>query len=249
MSLRIRSAFVYALLFAACIRAFGASLTGQQILRKVDSVLYAHTDAKMQMRFVLTDAEGNEKIRTLNAMEKGTEYRLMRFTAPADQEGIAFLSLPGEVMYLYLPAFGKSRRIAGHVKHKNFAGADFTYENLEPKEYAKKWNAEIVTQTDSLWTLSLTPRKETKTEYAKLRVRVRKSSFYPVFVTYFDRAGNPQKELQRDKIEQVEGYWIARETTMKDLHSGHRTTMIIERIEYDSGIPDGRFSRRELERG
>lgn len=222
---------------------------GQEILKKVDSVLYAHEDAKMQMTFVLRDTQGNEKVRKLNAMEKGTQHRLMRFTAPADQKGIAFLSLPDEVMYLYLPAFGKARRIAGHVKNKNFAGTDFTYENLEPKEYAEKWNAKIIEETDSTYLLELLPREGNESDYSKLRVRVRKENNYPVFVKYFDKAGNPQKQLDRKEIENVEGYWIARRSTMTQLDSGHSTTMIIEKVEFDTGIADNRFSKRELERG
>lgn len=222
---------------------------GEKILSGVDSVLYAYEDAKMRMRFVLEDKDGSTKVRALNAMEKGTEYRLMRFTSPADQEGIAFLSLPDDVMYLYLPAFGKARRIAGHVKNKGFAGTDFTYENLEPREYAKLWKAEVAEETDTTWMLRLLPREGTETAYSKLEVRVRKANNYPVYVKYFDRAGKPAKELFREKIEKLDGYWIARKTLMKDLRTGHQTTMIIEEMKFDTGIAPERFSKRELERG
>jgi hypothetical protein len=57
--------------------------------------------------------------------------------SPASEAGIAFLSLPDDLMYLYMPAFGRERRIASHVKNQSFAGTDFSYEDMEAREYAQ----------------------------------------------------------------------------------------------------------------
>jgi len=62
---------------------------------------------------------------------------MFRFTAPASQAGIAFLSLPNDVMYMYLPAFGKERRIASSAKNQNFAGTDFSYDDMESVPFSK----------------------------------------------------------------------------------------------------------------
>ena len=123
----------------------------------------------------------------MQVFQKGTDKRLVRFLSPADQKGIAFLSLPNDNQILYLPAFGKTRRIASHVKNTRFAGTDYTYEDLEAKRYADKWDAELKSRSAGEYTLSLTPKKGVKTDYAKMDIRIFKSgansniSFFIIF--------------------------------------------------------------------
>ncbi len=222
--------------------------TGQDILQKMDSVLYAAKDKKMDLTFVLTDKSGNAKERKLTAYEKGSEHRLMQFTSPADQEGIGFLSLPDDVMYLYLPAFGRARRIASHIKNKGFAGTDFSYEDLEAKKYAPRWNAELLETTKERYVLGLNPKKDTKSEYDSLVVEVGKDNHYPVHIKYYGSGGNQIKELTRTDLIHQKGYWEAKRTTMKDLRKDHSTTMVVENVAFDSGIADNVFTTRYLSR-
>ena len=49
-------------------------------------------------KIVITDKTGNEKTREANIIQKGNDKRIFRFTAPSSQAGIAFLSLPDDVM-------------------------------------------------------------------------------------------------------------------------------------------------------
>ncbi|NIM57731.1 MAG: outer membrane lipoprotein-sorting protein, partial [Candidatus Aminicenantes bacterium] len=79
---------------------------------------------------VLIDKNGKEKDRDAVMLQKGSEKRMIKFLSPADQKGIAFLDLPNDMMYLYLPAFKKVRRIAAHIKNQKFAGTDMTYDDL-----------------------------------------------------------------------------------------------------------------------
>ena len=72
-------------------------------------------------------------------VQKGTSMRIFRFTALSSQAGIAVLLLPNEVMYLYMPAFGKERRISSSVKSQKFAGTDFSYDDIESKPYSDKY--------------------------------------------------------------------------------------------------------------
>ncbi len=223
-------------------------LTGQDVLHRMDSVLYAAKDKKMDLTFILEDKSGNTRQRKLTAYEKGSEHRLMKFTAPADQEGIGFLSLPDDVMYLYLPAFGRARRIASHIKNKGFAGTDFSYEDLEAKKYAPRWTAGLLETTDDRYVLGLAPKEGTESEYDSLVVEVRKDNYYPVHIKYYDAGGNQIKELSRTDLIHRKGYWEAKRTTMKDLRNDHATTMVVEEVVFDSGIADNVFSTRYLTR-
>ena len=108
--LTITIVFVLCLGTAIAAAAQAGGLSALDILNKVDDVTNGARDQKYTMKIILIDKNGNEKSRELLMLQKGRDKRLARFLTPADQRGIAFLSLPGDVQYLYLPAFGKVRR-------------------------------------------------------------------------------------------------------------------------------------------
>ena len=223
-------------------------LKGDEILKKVDDVLYASKDKDMQVRFVLIDKNGKESVRDMVTLEKGPDKRLMKFTSPADQKGIGFLSLPDEVMYVYLPAFGKTRRIASHVKNTKFAGTDLTYENLEAKRYSDLWDARLVSQDSAFYVLELTPKPKTVSDYSKLVVKVKKGDFLAVKIDYFDKTGTHCKTMDRGKFEKYGNYWEATESVMTDLKEKHITKLILSAVKHDTNITDDKFSERYLMR-
>ncbi len=230
----------------------GAVLQAQDataILSRVDSVINAPRDQKATMTMILVDKRGNEKVRQAEFMQKGNEKRILRFTAPADQKGIAFLSLPNDVQYLYMPAFHKVRRIASHVKNTKFAGTDFTYEDLSAFSYSKDFTATLLEQTADFWILELIPRPGAQKDYGKLKMWVRRDNNYPVRVEFYDRAGNLWKVMERRRITRVGKYWVAREMEMSDLKEQHRTIIRLTDIRFDMGLSDKVFTRRYLKRG
>lgn len=225
----------------------GAMQAGE-ILAKVDSVANAPEDRRARVSMVLVDRHGKEKVRTAESYQKG-EKRLIRFTSPADQKGIGFLSLPGDVMYVYFPAFKKVRRIAAHVKNTTFAGTDFTYDDLSTFRYSEDYYAELLGEGKDHHLLKLTPKKGVKKEYGYLKMWVDKTSFLPKKVEFYDRSGNLWKVMEFRRLERIKGYWVAREIEMRDLKKGHGTRMILEEIDLNTGIPDKVFTKRYLRRG
>jgi outer membrane lipoprotein-sorting protein len=240
---------------AACLLIFGTSfsahaqeedLSALDILNRVDDVMNGARDQKYTMRIVLIDKAGNEKSRELVMLQKGRDKRLARFLTPADQRGIAFLSLPGDVQYLYLPAFGKVRRIASHVKNTSFAGTDFTYEDMEAVRMSEKWDPRILRQEQDQTVLEMTPRPGKATDYSKVILWVRNDNFYPVRAENYGKDGALRKILVREKLQNVKGYWTSMETTMEDVRKQHKTRMLVSDMAFDTGIEDAKFTERAL---
>ncbi len=165
-----------------------------EILQKLDEVLYSAKDQQYKVTITLIDKNGEESTRNADVLEKGNNMRLFRFTSPASYAGIAFLSLPKDVMYLYMPAFGKERRIASSVKNQKFAGTDFSYDDMEAKPYTSKYDPDLIGQDDETYTLKLVPKPELKSDYSKLVMKINKQNFYPVTTEYFDKVGKNVKE-------------------------------------------------------
>ena len=224
------------------------TLTASQILEKVDDVINAPKDQDLRIKLILIDKKGKEKMREMSMLQKGSDKRMVKFLSPADQRGIAFLSLPDDIMYLYLPAFKKVRRIASHVKNTKFAGTDFTYEDMEAIRYKEKYIPELLKKEENHCVLQLKPREGVKTDYSKLIMWVRMDNFYPTKIEHYDKGDKLYKIMISEKIEKVNGYWISRESEMEDLKAEHKTKMIIVDVKFDSGLSDDKFTKRYLSR-
>jgi outer membrane lipoprotein-sorting protein len=214
------------------------------ILKKMDDVMYSPKDMTGITKIVLIDKAGKESTREANIIQKGNNKRIFRFTAPASQAGIAVLSLPDDVMYLYMPAFGKVRRISSSVKSQNFAGTDFSYDDMESIPYAEKYTPKLLPEEDDVYVLELTPMSP-KSTYSKLIVKVHKTNYYPVSMEYYDRGNKKIKEAVY-QFKKIGNYWNAAEIKMTDLKKNHVTKMLMSDVKYDQGISDDDFTVRKL---
>ena len=213
------------------------------ILKNMDEVLYAPKDMTGTNKIILISKNGKEEVREANVKQKGTDMRIMRFTAPASQAGISVLALPDDVMYMYLPAFGKERRISASVKNQNFAGTDFSYDDMEPKPYADKYTPELIKTEGDSFILQLTPKG--RSEYSKLVVAVNKTNYYPEHMEYYDRGNTKIKEASYT-FKKIGDYWNPAEIEMKDLKKNHTTRMQTSNVEFDTGLTDDEFTVRKL---
>jgi outer membrane lipoprotein-sorting protein len=242
MKTNMHTAIVIILLSTGSIFSANAQ-DASTILKKMDAVLYAPADMTGTHRLILIDKNGKQETREANIMQKGTDKRILRFTAPASQAGIAVLALPDDIMYMYLPAFGKERRIAGSVKNQNFAGTDFSYDDMEPIPYADKYTPELVKTEGNLFVLKLTPKGAS--DYSKIIASVNQSNYYPELMEYYDKGNNKIKEAKYT-FEKKGKYWSTSEIEMTDLKKSHRTRMQMSDVKYDTGLSDDEFTVRKL---
>lgn len=231
-----------------CTTGYAQQNDALAILTKVDEVSSAPKDQFISSTMIIVDKNGNQNERKMVIYQKGGDKRLVRFLSPASQKGISFLSLPNDRMYLYLPAFRKVRLIASHVKNQNFAGTDFSYDDMSSFSFAQEYDAQLLETTDTIYLLKLSPKPEIEKDYSQLKMWVNKDSYVPSTIEYYNKSGNLWKILTFDNIEKIGEYQIAKQMEMKDLEKSHSTKMIINEIQLDSGLTDDIFTTRNLQR-
>jgi len=236
------------LILTALVSAQTQEPSALEVLKKSDAVINAPKDQDIKMTLVLIEANGDEKERELRMLQKGGEKRIIKFLSPADQRGIAFLDLPNDMMYLYLPAFKKVRRIAGHIKNQKFAGTDMTYDDMGTLNYAAEYDPKFIEKSEKAFVLELIPKKGIKKDYSKLIMWIRADNFYQIKIEYYDKSGKLVKRMERKKIEKVGNYWIAKEFQIYDLLDDHRTMAVLSDVKFDTGLKDKIFTQRYLKR-
>ncbi|MFA5849015.1 MAG: outer membrane lipoprotein-sorting protein [Bacteroidales bacterium] len=224
----------------------GINVTAQDattILKKMDDMMFSPKDITARNKIILIDKTGKQEVREATLMQKGTDKRLFRFTSPASQAGIAILSLPDEVMYLYLPAFGKERRIATSARNQNFAGTDFSYDDMESTSYSSKYTPKLIKTEENVFILELTAKGQS--EYSKIVMSVNSTNYYPESMEYFDK-GNTKIKEAKYAFRKVGNYWNAMEIEMTDLKKNHKSKMQMSDVKYDTGLKDDDFTVRKL---
>ena len=216
---------------------------------------------KATLTMTIVSAKGESKERTLDIKahrgEDGLLRSLVRFTKPAEVNGIAFLvhekkdALPDQ--YVFVPAAKVVRRVAAGNASSSFFGSDFTFGDLMPLPVSQKDKIQIVKKADGevgkqpVYIIEITPKIE-GSPYGHLVVYVQKDLLVPLKIEFFDPAQKPLKTLQVKRLKKVEGGdTVPVELEMKAA-SGSHTELVVTDLDPKAKLSDADFTEEAMQR-
>ena len=234
-------------------------------------------DSRFTMRMKLADRHNRLRERVLDLITlrgRGApgappsapdgDRLLIRFSYPNDIKGTSFLvwehPAAEDERFLFLPSLGRVRRIAGSETQDSFVGSDFTYEDIGGREfddYAYGFagpDGEDASWTPPggqprpAWRLE-SKRKDAAAPFPRVVSLVLKDSFLVAGADIYNRRNERQKAYTVRRIELVEKIWTVMDSEMSNALEKTRTELTVERADYNVGLGEADFSRRELERG
>jgi outer membrane lipoprotein-sorting protein len=183
----------------------------------------------------------------LNVWMKG-EKRLTEFTAPADLKGTKVLILSPSEMYVYLPSFGKVRRIASHTSDQSAFGMAFSQADLATQKYAGQYTPAVSSSGDKEVKLTLTPKSGQTTAYAKIEMTVTKDKNVPSEIKYYNAEGKLVKTETRTGYTCDSDVCTPGTLKMVDHTKSLTTTITRKKVKVNDTISDETFSKRSLEK-
>ena len=240
--------------------ARAAEPSAQEILDRMAGTGILHGSGQARLELVTENRQGQRRTYRLQLLraegQGGATRQFLEYLEPADVRGTRFLSLeePGQAsqMWLYLPALGRERRIAGSAAQDSFMGTDFSYQEIGGgrtyrTDYAAERQADATLDGRPAYVLRLTPRNP-DSRYGYVQLWVWKETFLPLRIDFFDRRGQLDKQLTTGDFRQDErGTWFAYLITMASVKAQTRT--IIRVLEHQSKpVPDEVFTLRYLRR-
>jgi hypothetical protein len=219
-------------------------------------------DSRGEMRMRLFDRHGRMRERALTLLARRSpsgDQTLVRFTYPNDIKNTGFLvwEHPGadDERFLYLPALGRVRRIAGAEKQESFVGSDLSYEDIGGRDVADYTYAFV--DQNATWTApdgskhaawSLESRaKDPSADYPRSVSLVRKDSLVIVHADIFNARAEREKVFDVHRLERVDGIWTVLSLTVANERDRTRTELETTSIRYNVGLTENDFSRRQLE--
>ncbi len=181
---------------------------------------------------------------------------------PASEKGIGMLTYTYDASdqdnetWLYLSALGKVKRIASgrddeDTEPTSVFGSEISTEDQETGKldhYTYKilqsgnYKGRPVAVIESLPTIEGAKH----TRYGKLRTWVDRERFISLKIQMFDKHGNAIKHVSAAKVEQINGIWLARSVTFKNLVSQRLTNMNIKTINFGLNIDAKFLTQRAL---
>ena len=258
-------------------RAASQTLNAAEIARRVQD-RDTGRDSRMTFRMRLFDRRDRvrERVMTMAALRgRGTpgaaasapegDRILIRFSYPNDIRGTSFLvwehPAADDERFLYLPSLGRVRRIAGSEAQESFAGSDFSYEEIGGREFddytyafagadaeRASWSPPSGGPARPAWRLE-SRRKDASAPFPRVVSLILKDLFVVVQADIFNRREERQKVYTVRKLEQIENIWTATDAEMTNALERSRTELAVEKADYNVGLEEADFSRRELERG
>lgn len=209
-----------------------------------------------RVTMVLTAAGGSQRLRDLTMLRvnmpqgNGQKY-FMYFHSPGDVRGMTLLvyKYPDRESdrWLFIPALNMVQRIAARDAHSSFVGSDFSYEdvsgrNVEADAYT------IVREEDlngkACFVIESLP--QSAASYKKKLSWIGKANFLPLKEEYYDVRDQLVKVFMADEIRDVDGIPTVVKRTMKNVQSGHQTTVEFAHVQYHQPIKAEELSERTL---
>jgi hypothetical protein len=238
-----------------------ADLSAQEIADKAKDKnnTIGFDDAVAEVVLKVTTKSKEVRLRQMvikSKREQGLSKSIVRFMAPPDVAGAAFLAVENKGrdndQFLFLPALGKTKRISASQRSQSFMGTDFSYGDFDAKYLSEANVQKLPDETvdgASCFVLDSTPKDAQAGDYGKAKVWVEKSSFMVRKVEFYDKQAALWKVLRVLKTKAIDGRTVIAESVMEDVKKGSKTEVQLGKIDFKAKMVDDEFTEKSLSRG
>lgn len=206
------------------------------------------------MTMTITAASGHTLSREMQLWTANEgKSQLIKFLNPADIRGSGFLSVEeagATQTLIYLPALGRTRRVAGGQEQDAFFGSDFSYEEISSMsgDFTDDYDSELLEVKEGpVYVMAATASEGSTSTYDRLVYEVPESTLIPSRVEFY-RGRDLVKVLTIAGTTEVGGYVLPSDIRMETVAAGSFTTILQSDFTVDEEIPADVFTERFLQR-
>lgn len=239
--------------------ANATELAAEQILDRIEGTISLAGNGSATIELVTENKRGQQRSNKLKIYRSkdanGTEKQLVEYLEPADVAGTKLLSVAqtgqDSQIWLFMPALGRERRIAGTEMQAKFMGTDFSYEEISSastykNDYRAERSKDEMLDSRKCYVLRLTPRRAS--DYGFIKMWIWQDEFIPLRIEFYGKDGRERKLLSNsDLTKNAKGKWEPSTIVMADVLAGTKTIVRILETS-DASVPEDYFTVRYLRR-
>lgn len=221
------------------------------VLASVDKALNNFKDQRItfEVSNMKPGASAPQAMKFLTVVKGGKGYT--EFLAPGDLKGTRVLSTSSTQMWIWLPEFGKIRKVATHTLAQGFMGTTLSQQDMGTMSYAADYVPTLASEDATAWVLDLVAKDPTTVGFAHLRMTVDKKMRVPMRIDYLGEDGKPTRTQTRSAYTCPKpDYCMFGELKQVDhTRAGAWTSLKPVEVKVDTGVSDDIFTPKILQLG
>jgi outer membrane lipoprotein-sorting protein len=227
------------------------SQSAKEIVDKANQNMQGNTNESVMIMQIIRP----EWIReiAMKSWAKGTDYSLVLITAPARDNGAAFLKRKQE-LWNWQPTINRVIKMPPSMMVQSWMGSDFTNDDLvKQSSIVDDYTHKILKDTSIVghvaWKLELIPLKEAAVVWGKIEVYIDKKDYLQLLVKYYDEDDFLINTMVMSDIKEMDGRLIpARMEVIPAENPEQKTVIIYESLKFDIPMNDDFFSLQNMKR-
>lgn len=228
-----------------------AAQSASEIIERMEDVMRGES-SYVEMTMTIERPRYEREI-SMKAWALGEDYSLTLVTAPARDEGTAYLKRENEI-WNYVPTIDRTIKMPPSMMSQSWMGSDFTNDDLVREsstvdDYEHRILREEEYEGMETWVLELIPKPETPIVWGKVLVWVEKEGYLQLRIENYDQSDELVNTMRFEEIQTMGGRSIPTrmELTPAD-KPDQRTLLTYQNLEFNIDIEESFFTQQNMRR-
>ncbi|MDZ7694671.1 MAG: outer membrane lipoprotein-sorting protein [Balneolaceae bacterium] len=239
------------LVFLLFVTLSAGAQNATEIVRKADLKMRGESSrSEITMQIIRPSWERSLSIKSWNL---GNEYSLMLITAPARDEGTAYLKRGNEI-WNWLPDINRTIKLPPSMMSQSWMGSDFSNNDLVREssivtDYMHTMAGDSTVSGYDCYKIEMTPKPEAPVVWGKVTVFISKEEHLQLRTEFYDEDHYLMRTMTGSEVEERDGRLIPTHMEMIPAEEpGHKTVLIYEDIEFNVDLSQQFFSIQNMKR-
>lgn len=190
---------------------------------------------------------------SMKSWSLGEDYSMIVITAPARDEGTAFLMRNNEI-WNWLPDVNRTIKMPPSMMSQSWMGSDFSNNDLVREssivtDYTYEMLGDSTVSGYDCYKIEMTPKPDAPIVWAKVVSYISKDEYLNLRAEYFDEDQTMLRVMNGSEVQEMDGRLIPTRMEMSPMdEEGHSTVIIYDDIEFNIDISEEFFSIQNMKR-
>lgn len=239
------------LLFMGLLSSASVAQDATEIIQKMDQKMRGESQ-KAEITMKIIRPSWSREV-SMKSWSKGTEYSMILITAPARDEGTAFLKRGNEI-WNWVPSVGRTIKMPPSMMGQSWMGSDFTNDDLVREssvvtDYEHEIVGEDTIEGYDSHKIRMRPKPEAPVVWDHVDVWVTKENYLQLKTEFYDEFGDLINVMHGMDVKELGGRMIpAKMEMIPQDKEGHKTVFEYKSVSFNENISDNFFSVQNMRR-
>jgi len=222
-----------------------------EIVRKADEKFRGdQSRAQMTMKIIRPSWERTVSMRVWTL---GTKYSMILITAPARDEGAAYLKRGNEI-WNWVPRIGRVVKMPPSMMSQSWMGSDFTNDDLIKEasivtDYTHKLVGDSTVADRDCYELELTPKPDAPVIWSKIKMWISKNDYLELRTEFYNEYNEKVNVMEGSEIKTLGGRLLPAKLEMIPQDKENQKTVLeYQNLNFNPGISENFFTVQQMKR-